>query len=87
MKGELLVGLDISVRDWSREKGCHLRIARNHTGSIFRANNEYWKWSCTKIIKGALQGGPGYQRARLHVRKRSLSQNRVKSHGYYIEAK
>ena len=27
--------------------------------SIFRPNNEYWKRSRTKIIKGALPGGDG----------------------------
>ena len=44
----------ISVRDWAREKGCHLEIARNHMGSIFRPNNKYWKQLPAKIIKGAL---------------------------------
>ena len=42
---------DISVHDWARENGCHLRITRNCTGSIFRLNNKYWKWSRVKIIK------------------------------------
>ena len=51
---------DIGVRDCVREKGCCLRVARNRTGSIFRPNNEYWKWSRAKIIKGALLGGLGY---------------------------
>ena len=50
-------GRDISVHDKLLEKGCHLKITQNCTGSIFRLNNEYWKWSRAKIIKGALQGG------------------------------
>ena len=51
-------GGDISVREWARERGCGLRIARNHTGFIFKPNNEYWKQSRAKIIKGALPEGP-----------------------------
>ena len=52
-------GRDISVRDWARERGCRLGIARNHMGCIFRPNNESWKRLRTKIIKGALPGGAG----------------------------
>ena len=36
-------GGDISVRDCARKKGCRLKVAWNHTGSIFRPKNEYWK--------------------------------------------
>ena len=42
-------GRDISVRDKPLRKGCHLRIARNHTGSIFRPNNDDWKRSQAKF--------------------------------------
>ena len=35
-------GRDISLRDWARERGDPLGLARNRTGSIFRPNNEYW---------------------------------------------
>ena len=47
------------MRDWAREKGCRLIIARNRTGSIFRPNNKYWKRSRTKIVNGTLPGGDG----------------------------
>ena len=52
-------GWDISVHDCVCEKGCCLRIARNRTGSIFRPNNDYWKRSCMKIIKGVPPGLAG----------------------------
>ena len=51
---------DISVGDKLLEIDCRLRIARNRSGRIFRSNNEYWKQSRSKVINGALQGGPGY---------------------------
>ena len=63
------------------KKGCCLKIARNCTGSIFTRNNEYWNWSSTKTINGSLPGGLEYERARLDVRKRLSSRNRVESHG------
>ena len=72
---------DISVRDWAREKGCRLRIACNGMGSIFRPNNEHWKWLHVEIMKGALSGVPGYLCARLGMRKWLPSHNRAKSHG------
>ena len=53
-------GLKISMRDKLLEKGCSIKITRDRTGSIFRPNNEYWKWSGEKIINRALSGGPGY---------------------------
>ena len=53
-------GLDISMHDGARDNCCHVRIARNCTGSIYRPNNEYWKLLRAKIIKEALPGGPGY---------------------------
>ena len=43
---------DISVHDKLLEKGWRLRIAQNCKGSIFRSNNEYWRQSRTKIMKG-----------------------------------
>ena len=58
------------MRDCARYKGCHLRIARNHTGSIFMPNNDYWKRSREKILKSALLGGQGYKCAQLRVRKK-----------------
>ena len=54
------MGRDISMREWARGKCCCLEIDRNYTGSIFTLNNEYWKRSRTKTIKGALLGGPEY---------------------------
>ena len=51
------MGWDISLRDWACEKGCGLRIARNHMGSIFRPNNEYWKRSRKKLRNGVNPGG------------------------------
>ena len=45
------------MRDGQLEKGFHLRIARNRTGSIFNPNKEYWKLSRVKIIKLALPEG------------------------------
>ena len=53
-------GRDISGHDCLWENGCHLKIARNSTGSKVRPNNEYWKWSRAKIRKGPLLGGSGY---------------------------
>ena len=53
-------GSEISMHDWAREKGCHLRITRNRTSSIFRPYNKNWKRLRSKIIKGAPSGGPGY---------------------------
>ena len=53
-------GRDISVRDWALENCCPLRIGRIRTGSIFRPNNDFWKQSCAKIIKGTLSGASGY---------------------------
>ena len=60
-------GRDISIRNYTHEKGCCLRIAQNRTGSIFRPNNEYSKRSCVKIFKGALPEGPKYCCAQLGV--------------------
>ena len=36
-------GRNISAGNCAREKGCHVRITRNCTDSIFRPNNNYWK--------------------------------------------
>ena len=66
------------------EKSCRVRIARNHAATIFRPNNEYWKLLCTKIINGALQGGPRYFSRGKSYSKKLLSQNHVKSHGLHI---
>ena len=55
-KEHSLEGRDISMRDWAHEKGCRLRIAGTRTCSIFTPNNDYWKWSSVKIIKGAFPG-------------------------------
>ena len=74
-------GWDISVRVCTRENGCRFRISPNQTCSTFRPNNEYWKQSHAKIIKGAHPGGLGYLCARLCMLKMLPSQNRAKSYG------
>ena len=45
------------MRDLVREKDYRLRITRNRTSSVFQPNNEYWKRSHSKSMKGALPGG------------------------------
>ena len=45
------------MRDKLLKTGFRLRIVQNLSGSIFRPNDEYWKWLHAKIVKGALPQG------------------------------
>ena len=54
-------------------------------GSLFRPNNEYWKRSRTKIIKGALLGGDSiFARVNERANEVAVSESREIARAAYL---